>query len=148
MHNRREFCQVASLISVASVIQACGGSSTSPSDNVPALTTVGGSVSGNTVTVTVDAASPLAAVGAAALVQASNGNFLVAHTAQDTFVAVTAICTHQGCTVSGLSNSTYVCPCHGSRFSFTGTVVQGPAASPLRQFATRFASPTLTITIA
>jgi cytochrome b6-f complex iron-sulfur subunit len=148
MPNRREFCQVASFISLASLIEACGGSSTSPSGNVPALPTINASVSAGTITLTVDASSPLASVGGAALIQTSSGNVLVARTAQDTFVAVTAVCTHQGCTVTGLQSSQYVCPCHGSRFTFTGSVAQGPASAPLRQFTTRFAAPTVTITVA
>ena len=48
------------------------------------------------------------------------------------FEAFTAVCTHQGCTVSSVSDGTINCPCHGSKFSVTnGSVVTGPAASPL-----------------
>ena len=48
------------------------------------------------------------------------------------FEAFTAICTHQGCTVSDVSGGTVNCPCHGSRFSIAnGSVVTGPAASAL-----------------
>ena len=48
------------------------------------------------------------------------------------FEAFTAICTHQGCTVSSVSGGTVNCPCHGSKFSITnGSVVTGPAASAL-----------------
>ena len=48
------------------------------------------------------------------------------------FEAFTAICTHQGCTVSSVSGGTINCPCHGSKFSITnGSVVTGPAASSL-----------------
>jgi Rieske Fe-S protein len=40
--------------------------------------------------------------------------------------------THQGCTVSTVSDGTINCPCHGSKFSITnGSVVGGPAPSPL-----------------
>ncbi len=44
------------------------------------------------------------------------------------FKAFSAICTHQGCTVSDVSNGVIICPCHGSTFDIaTGAVVQGPA---------------------
>jgi len=104
-------------------------------------------VSGGAIALTIDASSPLNNVGSAALVQAASVNVLVARTGQDAFTALTAICTHEQCTVTGFENQTYVCPCHGSRFSTSGSVTNGPASSPLRQFATRFAGNVLTITI-
>ena len=148
---RREFCVgAASFVSLATLLQGCGGSPTSAdsNSNVPTLSTINASVSGGTITLNVDAGSPLASVGSAALVQTSSGNFLVSHTAVDTFVALTAACTHEGCTVSGFQSGRYVCPCHGSQFTTSGAVAQGPASSPLRQFATRLSGTTLTIAVA
>jgi len=155
---RREFCtqacQLASIATLAgsmgALLQACGGGGgglggTLPSD-VPALATVTGTSAGGVVSVTVDAGSPLSAVGSAALVQSSSGLFLVAHTGPDTFTAVTATCTHEACTITGLSGSSYVCPCHGSRFSTSGAVLNGPATRSLRTFATRVANNVLSIT--
>ncbi len=149
MPNRREFCQALTILSAASLVDACSGSSTSGSgSDAPQLSTVSGTVSGSIVTVTIDAASPLNAVGGAALVNTSRGAILVARTSQAAFTALNATCTHEGCTVSGFQSGTYVCPCHGSEFSTSGAVVQGPATRALSSYPTSFASPTLTITIA
>ena len=52
------------------------------------------------------------------------------------FRAFSAICTHQGCIVSSVSNGTINCPCHGSKYSIkNGSVVHGPAPSPLAAVA-------------
>jgi Rieske Fe-S protein len=136
-----------SLAAIGSILQSCGGGGnpSGPSSNVPSLSTVTGTASSGAVTVAIDAASPLANVGSAALVQSSVGVFLVARTAQDAFTALTATCTHQGCTVSGFQNATYVCPCHGSQFSTAGAVLQGPATRALQAFPTLFANNLLTI---
>ena len=148
---RRDFCvqacRAVSLITVGAVMQSCG-SPTSPSGtSAPQLPTIGGSASGGTVTATIDAASPLASIGSAALVQSSAGNFLVSRGAQDSFTALTAVCTHEGCTVDRFSSPLFVCPCHGSQYSTSGAVVMGPATNALRQFTTRFANNVLTITL-
>ena len=148
---RREFCthacQAASVFAV-SVFAGCGGSPTSPSSvSAPQLSSVSASVSGRVVSVTIDSSSPLATVGSAATTQTSLGQFLIARTAQDSFTALTATCTHEGCTVSGFASSRFVCPCHGSQFTTTGTVAQGPATRSLQSYATQFANNVLTFSV-
>jgi cytochrome b6-f complex iron-sulfur subunit len=49
------------------------------------------------------------------------------------FHAVSAICTHLGCTVN-LAGQGFHCPCHGSVFNANGAVVSGPAPAPLPWF--------------
>ena len=148
---RREFCvhacQAVSLATVGSILSGCGGSPRSPSGSAPALPTIGATVASGAIALTINASSPLSSVGGAALVQSSSGNFLVARTAQDAFTALTAVCTHEACTVTGFQNQAYVCPCHGSRYSTSDTVLQGPAPASLHQFSTRFANNVLTITV-
>jgi len=146
--NRREFCaQAASFIAIGALFESCGGSPTSPSGNVPQLSTVAGTVANNAVNVAVDSGSPLASNGSAALVTSSAGSFLVARTGDASFNAMTSVCTHEACTVSGYQSGTFTCPCHGSQFSSSGTVVRGPATVALRKFNTAFANNVLTISL-
>jgi Rieske Fe-S protein len=149
--SRREFCAHAiTFATVASLIESCGGGSpTSPSGgNVPQLSTVAGTANGNIVTVNNVSGTALANVGSAALVQASGNNILVLQTAQGSFRALTAVCTHEQNIVTGFeNNSTFVCPAHGSRYNTSGGVVQGPATRALREFPTQFTNNVLTITV-
>jgi cytochrome b6-f complex iron-sulfur subunit len=50
------------------------------------------------------------------------------------FYAISATCTHLGCTVKR-SATGFDCPCHGSRFDDSGRVVRGPAPAPLEWYA-------------
>ena len=146
---RRKFCtQAASLTifggALAAMLEGCS-SPTSPS-NVASLPTLNGTPVSGGITLTIASGSPLSAVGSAALVETSLGDFLVAHTSQNGFVALSAICTHQTCIITGFANQTYVCPCHGSTYDINGRVTGGPAPASLFRSSTQFSNGVLTIT--
>ena len=53
---------------------------------------------------------------------------------QGELYAVSPVCTHLGCKVHWNSVETsWDCACHGSRFNPDGTVIEGPAISPLKR---------------
>lgn len=54
----------------------------------------------------------------------------------NTFQAMSAVCTHLGCTVArDPGGSGFRCPCHGSVFDRDGRVLGGPAPQPLECYA-------------
>jgi len=150
--SRRRFCagacQAASGVTLATLFSGCGGDGSSPTSPgggmASALPVLAGRFAASRVQVTV-AGTALASVGGAVLVESTAGVFLVSRTNETAFSAVEAVCTHEGCTVSGADGATYVCPCHGSRYSRSGQVVAGPAKANLRQYATTFTDGVVTI---
>jgi cytochrome b6-f complex iron-sulfur subunit len=54
----------------------------------------------------------------------------------DTFMALSAVCTHLGCTVraNNAGDGGFLCPCHGSKFLSDGTNTTGPAPKPLEAY--------------
>ena len=72
---------------------------------------------------------------------------IVVNTGTNGFVALSASCTHQGTQVSFNSKSNNLqCPSHGSVFSLTGSVVEGPAVVALKSYTVNKAGNILTIT--
>ena len=76
----------------------------------------------------------------------TNNGIIVAQTNSGSYIAVSQYCTHQGVTVNyeATANDFY-CSAHGSKFSATGAVVNGPAGSPLKQYTVTKTGNTLTI---
>lgn len=74
------------------------------------------------------------APGQAGLVTDEEGSWATYRDEADEVHAVSSTCTHMGCLVSFNDvEREWECPCHGSRFALDGSVVQGPATSPLRR---------------
>jgi len=148
--SRRQFCvgacSAASCATLATLLSACSGSSTSPSSAATLLDKSAGQFTGTGVQVTVGG-SALANVGGAVLVESDAGVFLLARTSPSAFSAIEAVCTHEGCTVTGADADQYVCPCHGSRYDRSGHVVHGPATASLRQYASSLAGDVVTIAL-
>ncbi|NUP51244.1 MAG: Rieske (2Fe-2S) protein [Catenulispora sp.] len=127
----------------------CGGCATYGAKSgtpAPAATTSAAGSSG-------PAAPPAAAaLAASSAVPVGGGTILadrqivLAQPTAGTFKAFTAVCTHQGCTVSSIDKGLIICPCHGSRFHLAdGSVAAGPAARPLAPVAIKVADGRITL---
>lgn len=74
------------------------------------------------------------APGDSAIVDSEGGAVAAWRSPQGELFAVSSVCTHLGCKVHWNSVETsWDCPCHGSRFRPDGTVIEGPAVTPLRR---------------
>lgn len=71
---------------------------------------------------------------------------IVAKTINGDYVAVSAICTHAGTYVQyTASNNSFYCPSHGSDFTTSGSVINGPAYIPLKQYKTALSGNSLRV---
>ena len=59
---------------------------------------------------------------------------IVINVGNDTYRAVSSVCTHDGCTVSQYNGTRMRCPCHGAEFTREGAVQKGPATRALPEF--------------
>ncbi len=76
----------------------------------------------------VDALNP----GEGGIFSSDEGKVAVSRGSDGTLRAVSAVCTHLGCDVAwNGAEKTWDCPCHGSRFSPEGQVINGPAVTDL-----------------
>jgi len=75
-----------------------------------------------------------------------NAGVIVARTSTGTYVAVSQACTHAGANVefAGGSNQ-FQCPAHGSIFASDGSVLRGPASSPLAKYNTSLSGNSLRV---
>ncbi len=75
-----------------------------------------------------------------------NSGVIVAHTTSGSYVAVSLACTHAGSTVYYDPGSNhFMCPAHGSVFATNGSVINGPASSPLATYHTALSGTSLRV---
>lgn len=125
-------------LGAAAALAACGGSGdtggeTSPApapapestDAGPAPESSGAAPSGEVL-------GPVDQVAVGSGVVYDGPKVVVTQPAQGDVRGFTAVCPHQGCLVSEVTNNEILCPCHGSLFSAEdGAVLTGPATTGL-----------------
>jgi len=142
------------VVAAAAVTAACGSSSSSP-DMSPSSVAATSAAPGSSAAVNSSpTTSPTAApdlstsdvpVGGGAIL--SDKQVVVTQPTAGSFKAFSAVCTHQGCIVADVSNGVINCNCHGSQFSATdGSVVTGPASSPLQPVALTVSGTSINLT--
>jgi cytochrome b6-f complex iron-sulfur subunit len=114
----------------------------------------GGSGSGTTcgsnlcLDLNASANAGLVTVGGSLVVPAPSDKIIVVRTSESEFAALSDVCTHMACTVHyDATSMLLVCPCHGSRFTLSGSVARGPALKPLASYTTSYDSTTDVLTI-
>lgn len=126
---RRTVLATGGALGAAAVLAACGGGGTdgsgdsSPSSQAPAVdpTDSGGEILG-----------PVSAVSVGSGVVYDGPKVVVTQPSPGEIRGFTAVCPHQGCLVSEVTDNEILCPCHGSLFSAEdGAVLVGPATTGL-----------------
>ena len=157
--SRREFfLKSASAIALASTsgfittfVNSCSSNNPTAPSNLSPLATIQASVANNEISISLDPSSPIINKDTRALVLYNNnsGAIIVEHNSDDSYKAISGICTHQGCIISNFEGSSndFVCPCHNSKFDMNGNVVQGPASTNLAGYNTRVENNSLIITL-
>jgi Rieske Fe-S protein len=139
--NRRAFlARSAAAAATAALAAGCGNGVFGP----PLPSNGGGSIPSGTVTITVAQFPELATVDKLVQIDLERA---VKRTGANTFLALSTICTHQGCDAAVNTVNQVECPCHGSRFDSNGSVVNGPAALPLAVLPTQYNSQNYQLTI-
>lgn len=160
---RKEFLSLVGISVGAVMLQHCLSGCSKSSD--PSPTTTGGTTGGTGGTTTAGFSGNATAskgtinftldlTAASYTSLATNGNakvvddVIVAKTSAGNYIAVSKACTHEGTTIDFFSAlNKFRCSTHGSEFSTTGSVLAGPATSPLTQYQATFDSSKNTLTV-
>lgn len=130
--DRRAFCLGALAAGLALASSGCGGGPAATPESGPAPTLP--------VTTADTKAGLLATPDGTTQDYRNQGSFFLVKDATGIY-AITAICTHLGCTVGLPSGGRFLCPCHGSQYDLGGANLVGPAVLPLAHLEVSEATP-------
>jgi cytochrome b6-f complex iron-sulfur subunit len=143
--SRRQFLQLAALAGGVALVGGCASSPSSEMAASPATSNGPGgtynpikAIEKPDHSIVIPGGGKLAPGTALAFVLSSGNPGILFVTKDGKFKAISALCTHQGCTVKWQSDTQpLICPCHGSEFALDGKVEHGPATQPLPTYAAR-----------
>ena len=140
---RRVVVYGAMVAAGGAALVACGGDDDKKDDETPGTPQNNdpGSTRSSTQAPQDDSRAPASGkqLGAASEVPVGGGHVydsekvVVTQPAAGDYKAFSAVCTHQACLVTSVSDGEIKCPCHGSAFdAATGAVTKGPATKALK----------------
>ena len=142
--SRRELLQGLGVAAVGALVVASGCGQQGSS--LPTATTASCGA-GECIDLTDAANKELTSTGGAMLVDMASDTIMVVRVSDTQVVAVSAICTHAGCSMDYVAGQQLLdCGCHGSQFTTDGQVVRGPATRPLRVYNVSMANNMITVT--
>ena len=130
---RRTVLVTGGALGAAAALAACGGSGDTAASSseapAPESSDAGGS---SPAAPSGEVRGPGEQGGVGSGVVYDGPKVVVTQPAEGDIRGFTAVCPHQGCLVSEVTNNEILCPCHGSLFSAEdGAVITGPATSGL-----------------
>lgn len=131
---RRTVLVTGGALGAAAALAACGGSGDGAAADSPASAdTTGSSAAPSSGAAPAgEVLGPVDQVTVGSGVVYDGPKVVVTQPAEGDIRGFTAVCPHQGCLVSEVTNNEILCPCHGSLFSAEdGAVITGPATTGL-----------------
>jgi len=149
--SRRALLRGLAMTAAGAALAACRGSeagadgSTDGDAALPIAAMCGANMC---IDLTNPAAGALTAIGGTVIIGVPGDRVIVLRDTDTTFVVLSDICTHAGCSVGfDVALDQMTCPCHGSRFTLTGSVARGPARQPLKQYISTYDTTAQLLTI-
>lgn len=130
---RREVVASLGAISVTGLIGACSTADENQAVEAPTPdTTPEVTPETSNETQSIDGLISVSEVPVGGAVILSEARIVISQPTPGEIKAFSVTCTHQGCSVSQVSDTGIVCACHNSIFSTSdGSVISGPATGPL-----------------